>query len=286
MNNIKTVLLLGALTGIFLFIGGYAGGESGMLIAFIFAAIMNLGAYWFSDKVVLKAYRANELGERDYPNIHAMVSRMAEKAGIPKPKLYLINQESPNAFATGRNPEHSAIAVSTGILKLMNDREIEGVLAHELTHIIHRDTLISTVAATVAGAIMFLAYQMRWFAFLGGGSDDDNRGGALGLIVMAILAPFAAMIIQMAISRTREYKADSGGAFLSGNPEGLASGLEKLGKFSKQIPLKATKQTAHMFIVNPFSGKSLLKIFSTHPPIEERVERLREMSRGVITPSL
>lgn len=286
MNNIKTVLLLGAMTGLFLFIGGYAGGESGMLIAFIFAAVMNIGAYWFSDKMVLRAYKARNLSESEAPEIHAMVSRMAEKAGIPKPGLYYIEQESPNAFATGRDPAHAAVVVSRGIMKLMDKRELEGVLGHELTHIIHRDTLISTVAATVSGAIMFLAYQMRWFAFFGGGGDDDDSGGALGLIVMAILAPLAATVIQMAISRAREYKADSGGAYLSGNPEGLASGLEKLGEFSKRIPLKATKQTAHMFIVNPFSGKSLLKLFSTHPPIEERVARLREMGRGVITPTL
>jgi len=285
MNNTKTVLLLGALTGLFLVIGGYAGGRSGMLIAFIFAAVMNVGAYWFSDKMVLRAYRAKELSETDAPKIHSAVSRMSEKAGIPKPKLYYIDQESPNAFATGRNPEHAAIVVSRGIMKLMDNRELEGVLGHELTHIIHRDTLISTVAATISGAIMFLAYQMRWFAFFGG-SDDDDNGGALGLIVMAILAPLAATIIQMAISRAREYKADSGGAYLSENPDGLASGLKKLGEFSKRIPMKATKQTAHMFIVNPFSGKSLFKLFSTHPPIEERINRLREMSRGSITPTL
>ena len=278
MNNIKTVILLGLMTGIFLFVGGMAGGESGMLIAFIFAAVMNVGAYWFSDKIVLKAYKAVELPETDFPDIYRMVKQLTEKANIPMPKLYYLNQESPNAFATGRNPENSAIALSKGIINLMKRDELEGVIAHELTHIINRDTLISTVAATISGAIMFLAYQMRWFAILGGGRDDDDNGGVLGLILMAVLAPLAATIIQMAISRSREYKADSGGAHLTNNPEGLASGLQKLGQLSKRIPMRATKQTAHMFIVNPFSGKSLFKLFSTHPPIEERVARLRAMN--------
>lgn len=278
MNNIKTVILLGAMTGIFLFVGGMAGGESGMLIAFIFAAVMNVGAYWFSDKIVLRAYKAVELPESDFPDIYRMVNQLTEKANIPMPKLYYLNQESPNAFATGRNPENSAVALSKGIINLMKRDELEGVIAHELTHIINRDTLVSTVAATISGAIMFLAYQMRWFAILGGGRDDDDNGGVLGLILMAILAPLAATIIQMAISRSREYTADSGGAHLTNNPEGLASGLLKLGQLSKRIPMKATKQTAHMFIVNPFSGKSFFKLFSTHPPIEERVARLREMN--------
>jgi len=278
MNNLKTVILLGAMTGIFLFVGGMAGGESGMIIAFIFAAIMNVGAYWFSDKIVLKAYRAVELPETEFSDIYRMVRHLTEKASIPMPKIYYLNQDSPNAFATGRDPEHSAIALSKGIIDLMRSDELEGVIAHELTHIINRDTLISTVAATISGAIMFLAYQMRWFAILGGGRDDDDNGGVLGLILMAILAPLAATIIQMAISRSREFKADSGGAHLTNNPEGLASGLQKLGEFSKKIPMRATKQTAHMFIVNPFSGKSLLKIFSTHPPIEERVAKLRAMN--------
>ena len=277
MNNLKTVILLGAMTGIFLFVGGMAGGESGMLIAFIFAAVMNVGAYWFSDKIVLKVYKAVELQEADFPDIYRTVRRLTEKANIPMPKIYFLNQDSPNAFATGRNPENSAIALSKGIIELMSREELEGVIAHELTHIINRDTLISTVAATISGAIMFLAYQMRWFAILGGGRDDDDNGGVLGLLLMAVLAPLAATIIQMAISRSREFKADSGAANLTRNPNGLASGLQKLGHYSKRIPMKATKQTAHMFIVNPFSGKGLLKLFSTHPPIEERVERLRTM---------
>ncbi|MEN8154856.1 MAG: zinc metalloprotease HtpX [Acidobacteriota bacterium] len=277
MNNIKTVLLLGALTGLFLFVGGAMGGQTGMVIAFILAAVMNVGAYWFSDKIVLKAYKAKEITETEMPEIFAMVRRLTDKADMPMPKVYYIDQDSPNAFATGRDPAHSAIALSKGIIELMDKREVEGVIAHELSHIRHRDTLISTVSATIAGAIMVLANMMRWTAFFGGGSDDDDGGGIIGLIVIAILAPFAAMIIQMAISRSREYKADNGAAVLTNNPEGLASGLEKLGVYSKRIPMKASKQTAHMFIVNPFSGKSLLKLFSTHPPIEERVKRLREI---------
>lgn len=277
MNNLKTVILLGALTGLFLFIGGMAGGETGMVLAFIFAAVMNVGAYWFSDKIVLRVYKAVELPETDFPDIYRMVRQLTEKANIPMPKVYYLNQDSPNAFATGRNPANSAIALSKGIIELMSREELEGVIAHELTHIINRDTLISTIAATISGAIMFLAYQMRWFGILGGGRDDDDSGGILGLLLMTILAPLAATIIQMAISRSREYIADSGAAHLTNNPEGLASGLQRLGRYSKQIPMKATKQTAHMFIVNPFSGKGLFKLFSTHPPIEERVARLREM---------
>ncbi len=278
MSNIKTVILLGALTGLFLFIGGLAGGQSGMIIALAFAGIMNLAAYWFSDKIVLRMYGAQPLSESEAPEVHAMVEELCREADIPKPMVYTINEESPNAFATGRNPQHGAIALSTGIMKLMSREELKGVIAHELSHIRHRDTLIQTAAATVAGAIMFLAHQARWFAFLGGGRDDDDNGGVLGLVVMAILAPIAAMLIQMAISRSREYKADQGAAVLTHNPEGLASGLEKLGHYTKRIPMNASQQTAHLFIVSPLSGKSLAGLFSTHPPLEERVARLRSMT--------
>jgi heat shock protein HtpX len=280
MNNLKTVILLGALTGLFLFVGGLVGGQKGMFIALAFAGIMNIAAYWFSDKIVLRMYGAQPLSETQAPDIHRMVEELCREAEIPKPMVYVINEESPNAFATGRNPQHGAIALSTGIIKLMNREELKGVIAHELSHIRHRDTLIQTAAATIAGAIMFLAYQMRWFAFLGGGSssDDDDGGGILGLIVMAVLAPIAAMLIQMAISRSREYKADAGAAALTHNPEGLASGLERLGYYTRRIPLRATNQTAHLFIVSPLSGKSLTTIFSTHPPLEERVNRLRRMT--------
>jgi len=278
MNNLKTVILLGALTGLFLFVGGLVGGQNGMFIALAFAGIMNIAAYWFSDKIVLRTYGAQPLSETQAPDIHRMVEELCREAEIPKPMVYVINEESPNAFATGRNPQHGAIALSTGIIKIMNREELKGVIAHELSHIRHRDTLIQTVAATIAGAIMFLAYQMRWFAFLGGSSDDDDRGGVLGLLVMAILAPIAAMLIQMAISRSREYKADAGASTLTHNPEGLASGLEKLGYYTRRIPMRATSQTAHLFIVSPLSGKTLASIFSTHPPLEERILRLRRMT--------
>jgi heat shock protein HtpX len=277
MNNMKTALLLGALTGIFLFIGGMAGGRQGMLLALGFAGLMNFVSYWFSDKIVLKSYRASELPESEAPRIYAMVRELSQQAQIPMPSIYVFEQDSPNAFATGRNPAKAVIALSRGIIQLMGEDELKGVIAHELTHVINRDTLLATIAATLAGAIMFLGYQMRWLGLFSGGRDDDHRGGALGMILMAILAPLAATVIQMAISRSREFKADAGSAQLTHNPEGLASALEKLTAFSKRIPLQATRHTAHLFIVSPLSGKSLLSLFSTHPPIEERVARLREM---------
>jgi len=277
MNNMKTVILLGALTGIFLFIGGMAGGRQGMLLALGFAALMNFVSYWFSDKIVLKAYRANELPEAEAPRVYAMVRELSQQAQIPMPSIYVFEQDSPNAFATGRNPAKAVIALSRGIIQLMGEEELKGVIAHELTHVINRDTLLATIAATLAGAIMFLGYQMRWLGLFAGGRDDDNRGGVLGMLLMAILAPLAASLIQLAISRSREFKADAGSAQLTHNPEGLASALEKLTAYSKQLPLQATQQTAHLFIVSPLSGKSLLSLFSTHPPIEERVARLRAM---------
>jgi heat shock protein HtpX len=276
MNNLKTILLLGALTGLFLFVGGMTGGKSGMLIALVLAGILNIAAYWFSDKIVLRAYKAVELSQENGPDVHRSVEELCQNAGIPKPKIYIIDYDSPNAFATGRNPEHAAIALSRGMVGLMNQEELKGVIGHELTHIRNRDTLIQAAAATIAGAIMFLAYQMRWFAFLGGG-DDDEKGGILGLLAMAILAPIAATLIQLAISRGREYKADRGSAELTHNPEGLASSLEKLGIYSKKIPLPASRQTAHLFIVSPLTGKSLLSLFSTHPPLEASIQRLRAM---------
>jgi len=276
MNNLKTLILLGALTGLFLFIGGTVGGQSGMIVALVLAGIMNLAAYWFSDKIVLRAYKAREISESEAPDIYNMVTELCNEAGIPRPKICVLDQESPNAFATGRNPRNAAIALSKGIIKLMDREEIKGVIAHELSHIRHRDTLIQSVSATVAGAVMFLAYQMRWFAFRGG-NDDDKRGGALGLLMMALLAPLGATIIQLAISRTREYKADRGAAELTNNPEGLASSLEKLGHYVKKIPMTASRHTAHLFIVSPLSGKTLLSLFSTHPPLEERISRLRAL---------
>lgn len=283
MNNFKTVILLGALTGIFLFIGGAVGGQGGMIIALVFAGIMNLVSYWFSDSIVLRSYGAQPLSETEAPEIHHMINELCQNAGIPKPRVYFINEESPNAFATGRDPQHGAVVLSTGIMKLMSHDELKGVIAHELSHIRHRDTLIQSVAATIGGAIMFLGYQMRWFALFtggGGGRDDDDHGGIFGLLAMAILAPLAAFLIQMAISRSREYIADQGAAELSHNPYGLASALEKLGVYTKRIPMDASQQTAHLFIVSPLSGKGFASIFSTHPPLEDRIARLRAIRLG------
>jgi heat shock protein HtpX len=277
VNNLKTVALLGALTGIFLFIGGMASGQQGMLIALVLAGMMNFVSYWFSDRIVLKAYRASELSENEAPRLYAMVRELCQQAQVPMPAIYVFEQDSPNAFATGRDPQKAVIALSRGIMQLMKEEELKGVIAHELTHVVNRDTLLQTVAATLAGAIMFLAYQARWFGVFAGGRDDDERGGIVGLMAMAILAPLAATLIQMAISRSREYKADAGAAQLTHNPEGLAAALEKLTDYSKRLPLQASRQTAHLFIVSPLSGKSLLALFSTHPPIEERVARLRAM---------
>jgi heat shock protein HtpX len=274
-NTFKTTLLLASLTALIMLIGGYFGGRSGMIIAFAFAVIMNFGAYWFSDKVVLKMYNARQVDPSQAPGLYQMVERLAQKSGLPTPRVYVIPQEQPNAFATGRNPEHAVIAVTQGILRLMNDEELEGVLAHELGHVKNRDILIGSIAATLAGAIMMLASMARWAAIFGGvGRDDDEGGGIFGLLFMMFLAPIAAMLIQMAISRTREYQADATAAEMTGSPYGLAHALEKLGKASQRIPMQANPSTAHMFIVNPLSGKSMLKLFSTHPPLEERIKRL------------
>jgi len=274
-NTLKTTMLLGLLTGLIVGIGGYFGGQGGMVIAFLFAGIMNFGAYWFSDKIVLRMYRAREVDPTQAPDLYRMVERLAQKAGIPTPKVFVIPNESPNAFATGRNPEHAVVAVTQGILRLMNDEELEGVIAHELGHVKNRDILISSIAATLAGAIMLLASMARWAAIFGGfGRDDDDGGGIFGLLFMAILAPLAAMMIQMAISRTREYKADATAAEVTGTPYGLAHALEKLGKASQRIPMEANPSTAHMFIVNPLSGRSMMRMFSTHPPLEDRIRRL------------
>jgi heat shock protein HtpX len=247
-----------------------------MIIAFVIAAGMNFFSYWFSDKIVLKMYRAQEVSDQQAPDVYDLVRELARRAQLPMPKVYIIPQEAPNAFATGRNPQHAVVAVTQGLLELMNREEVMGVLAHELAHIKNRDILIGSIAATMAGAVMILGSMARWFAFFGGGSsDDDNGGGIVGLIVMAVLAPLAAMIIQMAISRSREYLADATGAGFAGHPEGLASALERLGQYSKRLPMRANPSTAHMFIVNPLSGRSLTSLFSTHPPLEERIARLR-----------
>lgn len=279
-DQLKTTLLLGSLTGLIIFIGRYLGGSSGMVIAFLFAVLMNVGSYWFSDKIVLKLYKSRELSSEEAPELYSMVSRLSQSASLPMPKIYLIPSEAPNAFATGRNPQHAVVAVTRGILRLLNSSELEGVLAHEMAHIKDRDILISSIAATLAGVIMMVASMARWAALFGGlgGSDDDDGGGILGFLVLAFLAPLAALIIQLAISRSREYLADSTGAQIAGNPFGLASALEKLDDVSQKIPMKANPATSHLFIVNPLSGKSFMSLFSTHPPIVDRIARLRNQS--------
>jgi heat shock protein HtpX len=277
-NQIRTTILLAALTALIVLIGKLLGGSQGMVIAFIFAAGMNFFSYWFSDKIVLKMYRAQEITSQEAPEVYDMVQELARRAQLPMPKVYVIPQEAPNAFATGRNPQHAVVAVTQGLLQLMNREEVMGVLAHEMAHVKNRDILIGSIAATMAGAIMILGTMARWFAIFGGasGDDDEGGGGIVGLLVMAILAPIAAMIIQTAISRSREYLADATGASFAGHPEGLARALEKLGQYSKRLPMHANPSTAHMFIVNPLSGRSLMSLFSTHPPLEKRIERLRQ----------
>ncbi|MFQ5665659.1 MAG: zinc metalloprotease HtpX [Candidatus Binatia bacterium] len=278
-NTLKTTLLLGLLTGIILWFGGFLGGSQGLAIAFIFAAIMNFGSYWFSDKIVLAMYRARPVGMNDAPDLYRVVHNLASRSGMPMPKLYVIPTDAANAFATGRNPDHAAVAVTEGIMRLMTWEELEGVLAHELSHVHNRDILISSIAATLAGVVMMLASMVRWAAIFGGFSrnERDDGGGLIGLLVMSIVAPLAAMLIQLAISRSREYQADASGAKLLHNPEALAGALEKLGAASQRVPLEANPQTAHLFIVNPLSGRSMARLFSTHPPLEERIRRLRAM---------
>jgi heat shock protein HtpX len=280
MNSIKSVLLLGALTGLLMFIGGLFGGKGGIAIAFLFAVVMNFGAYWFSDKIVLRMYKAREVTESQAPEIYALVRNLVLKASMPMPKVYIIPEDTPNAFATGRDERHAVVAVTEGILRILSREELEGVLAHELTHIKHNDMLIGSIAATLAGAIVMLANMAQWAAIFGGSSrDGEEEGGSniVGLILMAILAPLAATLIQMAISRSREYLADEGGAKISGNPYGLAGALEKLSRASQAMPMDANPSTAHLFIVNPLTGRAFMNLFSTHPPIEERVARLRSM---------
>jgi heat shock protein HtpX len=275
-NQFKTAILLSLMTVFIMMVGRILGGQNGMIIALIFAGGMNFFSYWFSDKMVLRMYNARELNPSNEPGLYAMVQELTGNAGLPMPKLYLIPQDSPNAFATGRNPDNAVVAVTDGLLRLMSPNEIRGVIAHELGHIKNRDILIGTIAATMAGAVMMLANMAKWSALFGGfRSSDDREGGIVTLIVTAIIAPIAAMMIQMAISRSREYLADATGATISRNPEGLASALEKLGAYSGRIPMQAEPATAHMFITNPLSGRSLSGLFSTHPPIEERVARLR-----------
>jgi heat shock protein HtpX len=278
MNNIKTLFLLVTLTLILVWAGGAMGGKQGMTMALIFALLMNFFAYWFSDKIVLRMYRARQVSESDAPELYGVVRRLVQKAGMPMPRVYIINEDQPNAFATGRNPEHAAVAVTTGIMRILSHEELQGVIAHELSHVRHRDILISTIAATIAGAISFLAQMAQWAMIFGGRGDDDEGGNPIAALAMMIVGPIAALIVQMAISRSREYSADEGGARLAGNPRYLAGALRKLHAASQKIPMHANPATSHMFIVNPLSGGGLLKLFSTHPPIEERIARLESMS--------
>ncbi len=280
MNATKTLLLMALMTALLVVIGNFLGGRSGMLIAFAFALVMNFGSYWFSDKVVLAMYHGRRLEQKDAPELYTLVEALAQKAGLPMPKLYLIPGEQPNAFATGRDPAHSAVAVTDGILRFMSRTELQGVLAHELSHVKHRDILIGTIAATMAGAISMIANMAHWAMIFGGRSSDNERGNPIVALLMIIVAPIAAMLIQLAISRSREYLADEGSAQITGDPTALANALRKLSDASRQIPMQASPSTAHMFIVNPLSGKGFARLFSTHPPIEERIARLEAMVYG------
>ncbi len=274
-NTFKTAFLLTALTLLLMFIGRIFGGQNGMLIALIIAAVLNFISYFFSDKLALAMYRAQPVTREELPRAYQIVERLTQRVGIPMPKIYVIPTESPNAFATGRNPDHASVAVTHGILGLLNDEELEGVLAHELGHVRNRDILISSIAATIAGAITYVADIARWGMIFGGYErDSNNRGGGLGAIFMLFLAPLAAMLIQLAVSRSREYQADETGARLTGNPYALASALAKLDAYSKRVPLLATPSTAHLFIIQPFLGTSFGSLFSTHPPTAKRIERL------------
>jgi len=281
-SAIKTTILLGALTGLLILIGGLFGGRGGAEFAFVIALAMNFFSYWFSDKMVLKAYGAQELDAAAAPELYSIVQELAQEAHIQVPRMYLIDTDTPNAFATGRNPHHAAVAVTRGILRICSRDELKGVLGHELSHVINRDILTSSIAATLAGAIMILASMAKWgaiFGGFGGGSDDDRRGGIVELLLMAFLAPLAATMIQLAVSRTREYQADASGARLTHHPLYLASALRKLEAANERMPMDAGPATAHLFIVNPLSAQGLMsKLFSTHPPLEERIRRLEHMA--------
>jgi len=269
-NTFKTAFLLTLLTLLLMFIGRAFGGQNGMLLALAFAAVMNFVSYFYSDKIALAMYRAQPVTREELPRAYAAVERLTQKIGIPMPKIYVIPNDSPNAFATGRNPQHASVAVTQGILNLLNDEELEGVLAHELGHVNNRDILISSVVATIAGAITMLSR----FGFFFGGDRDDNRGGGIGALFLLILAPIAASLIQLAVSRSREYQADATGAHFTGNPYALASALAKLDAYSRRLPMQATPSTAHLFIIQPFLGMNFGSLFSTHPPIAKRIERL------------
>jgi heat shock protein HtpX len=284
VNALRTTVLLAVLTALLVWAGDLIGGRQGALVALIFAGVMNFFSYWFSDKIVMAMYRAKEISPAEDPELYGLVQELTQKAGLPMPRVCVIPQEAPNAFATGRSPRHAAVAVTAGIRRLLTKRELAGVMAHELAHVMNRDILVSTIAATLAGAISYLAWMAQWAMIFGGGRDRDREGGnMLGLLFMMIVAPLAAAIIQMAVSRSREYGADATGAKISGDPLALASALRKLHAYSERIPLQVNEATAeataHLFIVNPFSGGGLRALFSTHPPMEERIRRLEGMAR-------
>lgn len=281
MNTVKTVLLMGVLTGLFLLAGNAIAGQRGMIFALILAAGMNILSYWFSDKIVLAMYRAQEVDPKSAPRLYQLVADLAARDGLPTPRIYLIPDPSPNAFATGRDPQHAVVAVTQGIMRLLDERELAGVIAHELSHVANRDILISAIAATLAGALMVLVRVFAFSAMLyGGGGRDDRDGGGLGALFMLIFGPIAAMLIQMAISRSREYQADASAARLSGDPLALASALRKLQYGADRVPMDAQPATAHMFIVNPLTAQGVARMFSTHPPLEERIARLEAMARA------
>jgi len=282
-NLMKTGVLLAALTVLLVLIGGGLGGQNGMIMAFGLAMVMNLGSYWFSDKIVLAMYHAQPVDEASAPGLYRIVRNLATRAGMPMPRVYIIPGEAPNAFATGRNPEHAAIACTEGILRIMSEEELEGVLAHELSHVRNRDTLIMAIAATLAGAITYMAHMAQWAMIFGGGRRDSDEhesggGGVFGGLLMIVLAPIAATLIQLAVSRSREFQADATGAQIAGQPWGLAKALEKLEMGSRMAPMDASPATAHLFIVNPLRGDGLMSLFSTHPPTQERIARLRAMA--------
>lgn len=278
MNAIKTTLLLGVMTLILVYGGMALGGEQGMIFAFIFAVAMNFGAYFYSDKLVLKMYKAQPVSESQFPEVYQMVGELSRRAGIPMPKVYHIPSAQPNAFATGRNPEHAAVAFTDGILNLLSREEFKGVMAHEIAHVKNRDILIGTIVATMAGAISMLAHMAQWAMIFGGGRGNREGGHPIIHLIMILIAPIAALLVQMAVSRTREYQADRTGAELMGDPAPLANALAKLERGAKQIPMDAEPATAHMFIVSPLSGKEMMSLFSTHPPMEKRIQALMSMT--------
>ncbi len=280
MNTLKTVFLMTIMMVLFLLVGQLLGGNTGLIIAFILALVMNFSSYWFSDTIVLKMYHAQEVDEKAAPKLYSIVKKLAQNANLPMPKVYIINDQTPNAFATGRNPNHAAVAATTGILRILNDDEIEGVLSHELAHVKHRDILTGTIAATFVGTITFIAQMAGWAAMFGGGRSND-RGGGISSLVLIIVAPIAATLLQLAVSRSREFDADAGGAAISGKPISLATALNKLSQANMLKPVNnAGPATAHMFIVNPLKGGGMMKLFSTHPPMEERIKRLQEIADG------